>query len=45
MKAFIFKYFSLENREFKVEKFIKIRQGNRSVEEYSLKYTMFYIYT
>lgn len=45
MKVFIFNHIPLENREFQVEKLIKIRQGNTSVEEYSLKYTMFYIYT
>ena len=34
------KYFPRERREVKVEEFIKLKEGNVSVEEYSLKFTM-----
>ncbi|XP_049348188.1 uncharacterized protein LOC125812755 [Solanum verrucosum] len=38
--AFLGKYFPREKRECKVEEFINFRQGNMSVEEYSLKFTL-----
>ena len=34
------KYFPCERREVKVEEFINLKQGNMSVEEYSLKFSM-----
>ena len=39
------KYFPCERREVKVEEFIKVKQGNMSVEEYSLKFSMLYRYS
>ena len=39
-EAFLGKYFPHERREVKVEDFINLKQGNMSVEEYSLKLTM-----
>ena len=43
-KAFHGKYFPCERREVKVEEFINLKQGNRSVEEYSLKFSMLFRY-
>ncbi|XP_015060305.1 uncharacterized protein LOC107006210 [Solanum pennellii] len=43
-EAFLGKYFPHEWREVKVEEFINNRQGNMSVEEYSLKFTLLYKY-
>ena len=37
---FIERYFPREMREVKVEEFINLKQGNMSVEDYSLKFTM-----
>ena len=39
-KPFLGKYFPRERREVKVEEFINLKQGNMSVEEYSLKFSM-----
>ena len=39
-EAFLGKYFPLEKRECKIEEFINLRQGNMSVEEYALKFSM-----
>ena len=39
-EAFLGKYFPRERREVKAEEFNKFRQGNMSVEEYFLKFTM-----
>ena len=39
-EAFLGKYFPREKREVNVEEFINIRQGNMSVEEYFLKFTL-----
>mgnify|MGYP002555469830 CR=1 FL=1 len=39
-EAFLGKYFPRERREVKVEEFINLKQGNMSVEEYSLKFSM-----
>ena len=41
MKDFIGKCFPCERMAVKVEEFINLRQGNISVEEYSLKFTLF----
>ena len=38
-EAFLGKYFHREKMEVKVEEFINIKQGNMSVEEYSLKFS------
>ena len=38
--AFLEEYFSRERREVKVEKFINLKQGNISIEEYILKFSM-----
>ena len=38
-EAFLERYFPYEKREVKVEEFINLRQGNMSVEDYSLKLT------
>ena len=40
MESFLGKYFPHERRVVKVEEFINLKQGNMSVEEYSLKFTM-----
>lgn len=37
---FLGKYFPREKREVKVEKFINLREGNMSVEEYSFKFSL-----
>ena len=34
------KYFPHKRREVKVEEFINLKQGNMSVEEYSLEFSM-----
>ena len=39
------KYFPHERREVKVEEFINLKQGNKSVEEYALKFSMLYRYS
>ena len=39
-KAFHGKYFPRKMREFKVEEFINLNQGNMSVDKYSLKFSM-----
>ena len=39
-ETFLGKYFSNERREVNVEEFINLKQGNMSVEEYSLKFSM-----
>ncbi|XP_049345384.1 uncharacterized protein LOC125809870 [Solanum verrucosum] len=39
--GFLGKYFPHEKRECKIEEFINLRQGNMSVEEYSLNFTLF----
>ena len=39
-EALLGMYFPCERREVKVEKFINLKKGNMSVEEYSLKFTM-----
>jgi len=39
-EAFLGKYFPLEKRDCKIEEFINLRQGNMSVEEYALKFSM-----
>ncbi|XP_069146585.1 uncharacterized protein [Solanum lycopersicum] len=44
-EALLGKYFPRERREVKVEEFINLKQGNMSVEEYSLKFTMLYRYS
>ena len=41
MKAFLGKYFPRERRMVKVKEFINLKQGNLSVDEYSLKFSMF----
>ena len=38
-EAFLGMYFLRERREIKMEKFINLKQGNMSVEEYSLKFS------
>ena len=38
-EAFLGKYFSHESRKVKVEVFSNLKQGNMSVEEYSLKFS------
>ena len=38
-EAFLGRYFPREMRECKVEEFINLRQGNMSVQEYSLRFT------
>ena len=38
-KAFLEKYFPRESREVKVLEFINLKQGNMSVEEYSVMFT------
>jgi len=38
-EAFLGRYFPREKRECKVEEFINLRQGNASVQEYSLRFT------
>ena len=43
-EVFIGKYFPRELREVKVEEFINIKQGNMSVEEYSLKFSKLFKY-
>ena len=43
-EAFHGKYFPREMREVKVEEFINLKQGNMSIEEYSLKFSMLYRY-
>ena len=40
-EAFLGKYFPQEKREVLVEEFIFLKQGNMSVEEYSLKLSNF----
>ena len=37
---FLGKYFAHERRVLKVEAFINLRQGNMSVEKYSLKFNL-----
>ncbi|XP_049378068.1 uncharacterized protein LOC125842807 [Solanum stenotomum] len=44
-KAFLDKFFPREKREAKVEEFINLCKGGMSVQEYSLKFTMFSKYT
>ena len=39
-EEFLERYVPHEKRAVKVEDFIKLRQGNMSVEEYSLKFTL-----
>ena len=39
-KAFLGKYFPHEKKDINIEKFIILRQGNMSMEEYSLKLTL-----
>ncbi|XP_049385638.1 uncharacterized protein LOC125849627 [Solanum stenotomum] len=39
-EAFLGKYFPLYKRECKIEEFINLWQGNMSVEEYALKFSM-----
>ena len=39
-EAFLVMYFPLERRKIKVEEFINLKQGNMSVMEYSLKFSM-----
>ena len=41
-EAFLGKYFPQERGEVKVEEFINLKQGNMSVEEYSLKFSTLY---
>ncbi|XP_027772382.1 uncharacterized protein LOC114076881 [Solanum pennellii] len=38
-EVFLGRFFPREKREDKVEEFINLRQGNMSVQEYSLKFT------
>ncbi|TMW82494.1 hypothetical protein EJD97_005805, partial [Solanum chilense] len=40
-EAFLGKYFPHERREVKVEEFINLKKGSMSVEEHSLKFTIF----
>ena len=37
-EAFLGKYFPRERRKVKVEEFINLKQGNMTVEKYSLKF-------
>lgn len=39
-EAFLGRYFPRERREVKVDNLINLRQGNMSVEDYSLKFTL-----
>ena len=39
-ESFLERYFSREKREVKVKELINLRQGNMSVEEYSLKFIL-----
>ncbi|XP_049359583.1 uncharacterized protein LOC125824280 [Solanum verrucosum] len=39
-ESFLGKYFPLEKRECKIEDVINLRQGNMSVEDYALKFSM-----
>ena len=39
-KAFLEKYLPSENREVEVEEFTNLRQGNMSMADYSLKFTV-----
>ena len=39
-EAFLGKYFPRERRQVKVDEFINLKQGNMSVEEYSLMFSM-----
>ena len=39
IEAFLGNYFPCERREVRVEELISIKQGNMSVEEYSLKFS------
>lgn len=42
--AFLDRFFTLEPRKAKVQKFINLKQGNISVREYSIKFTRPSIY-
>ena len=44
-EACLNKYIPHEKKEVKVEEFINLKQGNMSVEEYSLKFSMLYRYS
>ena len=44
-EAFLGKYFPHERREVKVQKFINLKQGNMSIEEYSLKFSRLSIFS
>ena len=44
-EAFLGMFFPRERREIKVENFINLKQGNMSVEEYSLKLVTFSRYS
>ena len=43
-EAFLGNYFPRERREAKVQEFINLKEGNISVEKYSLKFLMWSIY-
>ena len=38
-KSFLDRFFPMELRERKMQEFINLRQGDKSVKEYSLKFT------
>ena len=44
-EAFLGKYFPRERREVNVEELINLKQGNMSVEEYSLRFSILCRYT
>ena len=44
MEAFLGKYFPRKRREVKVKECINLKQGNMSIQECSLKFSMLYRY-